>query len=177
MSDADRADTGLWRHRDFLLLWGGQTVSQAGSQVTILALPLVAIVILHATTFQVGLLSAAVTSAYLLFALPAGVLADRVSKRRLMLCCDAAGLLVIGSVPAAEAAGALTLGQLYLVALASGVVSAFFLVAYSSYLPALIDRDHLADGNGKLATTQAAAQIAGPASAPCWSGCSARRWP
>jgi hypothetical protein len=65
-------------------------------------------------------------------------------------------------VPIAEAAGVLTLGQLYLVALASGVVSVFFLVAYSSYLPALIDRDQLADGNGKLATTQAAAQIAGP---------------
>jgi Na+/melibiose symporter-like transporter len=162
VSDAKAAGTALWRHRDFLLLWGGQTVSQAGSQVTVLALPLVAIVILHATTFQVGLLSAAVTSAYLLFALPAGVLADRVGKRRLMLSCDAAGLLVIGSVPAAEAAGVLTLGQLYLVALASGVVSVFFLVSYSSYLPALIDRDQLADGNGKLATTQAAAQIAGP---------------
>lgn len=162
VTDANRASTALWRHRDFLLLWGGQTVSQAGSQVTVLALPLVAIVILHATTFQVGLLSAAVTSAYLLFALPAGVLADRVSKRRLMLWCDAAGLLVIGSVPVAEAARVLTLGQLYLVALASGVVSVLFLVAYASYLPTLIDRDQLADGNGKLATTQAAAQIAGP---------------
>jgi MFS family permease len=102
------------------------------------------------------------SSAYLLFALPAGVLADRTSKRRLMLWCGAAGLLVIGSVPTAEAAGVLTLGQLYLVALASGVVSVLFLVAYASYLPALIDRDQLADGNGKLATTQAAAQIAGP---------------
>jgi Na+/melibiose symporter-like transporter len=162
VSDVKGASTALWRHRDFLLLWGGQTVSQTGSQVTVLALPLVAIVILHATTFQAGLLSAAVTSAYLLFALPARVLADRVSKRRLMLWCDAAGLLVIGSVPAAEAAGVLTLGQLYLVALASSVVSVFFLVAYSSYLPTLIDRDQLADGNGKLATTQAAAQIAGP---------------
>jgi MFS family permease len=162
VTDTKRTSTALWRHRDFLLLWGGQTVSQAGSQVTILALPLVAIVILHATTFQVGLLSATVTSAYLLFALPAGVLADRMSKRRLMLWCDAAGLIVIGSVPVAEAAGVLTLGQLYLVALASGVASVFFLVAYTSYLPALVDRDQLADGNGKLATTQAAAQVAGP---------------
>ena len=169
MSDAKRASTALWRHRDFLLLWGGQTISQAGSQVTVLALPLVAIVILHATTFQVGLLSAAVTSAYLLFALPAGVLADRVSKRRLMLWCDVAGLMVIGSVPVAETAGLLTLGQLYLVALASGVVSVFFLVAYASYLPTLIDRNQLADGNGKLATTQAAAQIAWPRCRAGWA--------
>jgi Na+/melibiose symporter-like transporter len=162
VTDNQSASTGLWRHRDFLLLWGGQTVSQTGSQVTILALPLVAIVVLHATTFQIGLLSATVTSAYLLFALPAGVLADRVSKRRLMLWCDVAGLLVIGSIPVAAAAGVLTLGQLYLVALASGVVSVFFLVGYTSYLPTLIDRDQLTDGNGKLSTTQAAAQIAGP---------------
>ena len=162
MTGTRGASTTLWRNRDFLLLWSGQAVSQAGSQVTVLALPLVAIVILHATAFQVGLLSAAVTSAYLLFALPAGVLADRVSKRRLMLCCDAAGLVVIGSVPVAEAAGVLTLAQLYLVALASGTVSVFFLVAYSSYLPTLIDKSQLADGNGKLATTQSAAQMAGP---------------
>jgi MFS family permease len=145
-----------------LLLWSGQTVSQVGSQVTVLALPLVAIVILDATTFQVGLLSAAVTIAYLLVALPAGVLADRVSKRRLMLGCDVLGLIVIGSVPLAQAAGVLTLGQLYVVALASGVSSVFFLVAYTSYLPELIGRDQLADGNGKLSTTQSAAQIAGP---------------
>ena len=162
MTDTTGESTALWRHRDFLLLWGGQTISQVGSQVTVLGLPLVAIVILHATTFQVGLLSAAVTSAYLFFALPAGLLADQVSKRRLMLWCDAAGLLVIGSVPIADAAGVLTLSQMYLVALAAGVVSVFFLIAYTSYLPTLIDKDQLADANGKLATTQSAAQTVGP---------------
>ena len=153
---------GLWRHRDFLLLWGGQTVSQIGSQVTILALPLVAIVLLKATTLQVGLLSTATTCAYLLVALPAGVVADRVSKRRVMLCCDLASLVVIGSVPVAHAAGVLTLGQLYAVALAASALSAFFLVAYTSYLPSLLERGQLVDGNGKLATTQSIAQVAGP---------------
>jgi MFS family permease len=145
-----------------MLLWWGQTVSQVGSQLTILALPLVAIVILKATTFQVGLLSATVTSAYLLIALPAGVVADRVSKRRLLLWCDVARLIVIGSVPLAQAAGVLTLGQLYVIAFASSLFSVFFSVAYTSYLPALIDRDQLVDGNGKLSTTQSFAQIAGP---------------
>jgi Na+/melibiose symporter-like transporter len=153
---------GLGRHRDFLLLWGGQAVSQIGSQVTILALPLVAIVVLKATTQQVGLLSTATTCAYLLVALPAGVVADRVSKRRVMLSCDLASLVVIGSVPVASAAGVLTLGQLYAVALAASALSAFFLVAYTSYLPSLLDRGQLVDGYGKLATTQSIAQVAGP---------------
>jgi len=152
----------LSRHRDFLWLWGGQTVSQIGSQVTIVALPLVAIVVLKASTMEVGLLSTATTSAYLLIALPAGVLADRASKRRVMLCCDLASLVVIGSVPAAHAAGVLTLGQLYAVALAASALSAFFLVAYTSYLPSLLERGQLVDGNGKLATTQSIAQVAGP---------------
>lgn len=145
-----------------MLLWGGQTVSQVGSQVTVLALPLVAIVALKATTLEVGLLSATVTSAYLLVALPAGVLADRVSKRRLMLLCDAAQFVIIGSVPLAQAAGVLTLGQLYAVALSASVFSALFLVAYTGYLPAIVDRERLVDANGKLATTQSVAQIAGP---------------
>jgi predicted MFS family arabinose efflux permease len=154
---------GLWRHRDFLLLWSGQTVSQIGSQVTILALPLVAIVVLRATALEVGLLSAAATSAYLLIALPAGVVADRVSKRRVMIGCDLASVAVIGWVPVAQLTGVLTLGQLYAVALLASSLSAFFLVSYTSYLPSLVDREQLVDGNGKLATTQSVALVAGPA--------------
>lgn len=160
-------DTGvrtlsLWHHRDFMLLWGGQTVSEVGSQITVLALPLVAVVLLHASTLQVGLLSAAETSAYLLVSLPAGPLVGRYPKRRTMLWCDLARLVLIGSVPAAYWAGALRLGQLYAVALASSAFSVFFSVAYPSYLPTLLERDRLMDGNGKLGTTQSFAQIAGP---------------
>jgi MFS family permease len=145
-----------------MLLWAGQTVSQTGSQVTVLALPLVAIVVLKASTFEVGLLSAAVTSAYLLVSLPAGVVVDHAGKRRLMLWCDVALLIVIGSVPAAQAEGALTLGQLYAVALMSSVLSVLFTVAYTSYLPTLIERGQLMDANGKLSTSQSFAQLAGP---------------
>ncbi|WUH92707.1 MFS transporter [Streptomyces sp. NBC_00433] len=150
------------RQRDFLLLWGGQTVSEVGSQISVLALPLVAVVVLKASAFQVGLLSAAATCAYLLVALPAGAVVDRVAKRRLMIGCDLGLLLVVGSVPVAHAAGVLSLGQLYGVALASGVLSVFFSVAYQAYLPTLLDRKQLMDGNGKLAASQSAAQIAGP---------------
>jgi MFS family permease len=150
------------RNRDFLLFWGGQTVSETGSQVTVLALPLTAIVLLRASAFQVGLLSAADTAAYLAVALPAGLLADRLGRRRLMLWCDLGLLFVIGSVPAAWAAGALTLGQLYGVALISGVLSVVFLVAYSSYLPVLVGPGQLMEANGKLSVSESSAQLAGP---------------
>jgi MFS family permease len=152
----------LWRRRDFLLLWSGQTVSEIGSQMTVLALPLVAVVLLHASTLEVGLLSAAQTSAYLLVALPAGALVGRFGERRIMLWSDLARLVLIGSVPVAAAVGALGLAQLYLVALVSSAVSVFFSVAYPSYLPTLLTRDQLVEGNGKLGTTQSLAQIAGP---------------
>ncbi|GAA4561453.1 MFS transporter [Planotetraspora kaengkrachanensis] len=145
-----------------MLLWGGQTVSEMGSQISVLALPLVAVVVLDASAFQVGLLSAAQTCAYLLVALPAGAIVDRVAKRRLMIGCDLALCLVIGSVPLAYAFDALTLAQLYTVALVSSVFSVFFSVAYQSYLPVLLDRDQLMDGNGRLAASQSVAQIAGP---------------
>jgi MFS family permease len=148
--------------RDFLLLWGGQTVSEVGSQITVLTLPLVAVVTLGAGTFEVGLLSAAVTAAYLLVALPAGALVERLPKRRVMLWCDVGRLALIGSVPAAAAAGVLTLAQLYAVALASSALSVFFSVAYPAYLPTLLTREELLDGNGKLGATQSIAQIAGP---------------
>jgi len=152
----------LWRHRNFLLLWAGQSVSEMGSAVTQLALPLTAVVILRASTFQVGLLTSAATAAFALIALPAGALVDRWAKRRLMIWCDAARMLIIGSVPVAAALHLLTLGQLYAVAVTTGVCTVFFDVAYQSYLPAVVAREQLVDGNGKLGATQSFAQVAGP---------------
>ena len=152
----------LWRHRDFMLLWGGQTVSEMGSAVTQLALPLTAVVLLRASTFEVGLLTSAATAAFALIALPAGAIVDRHAKRGIMLACDAARVLIIGSVPFAWALGVLTLWQLYVVALAAGVATVFFDVSYQSYLPVLLKADALMDGNGKLGATQSFAQFAGP---------------
>jgi MFS family permease len=152
----------LWRHRDFMMLWSGQTVSQMGSAITLLALPLTAVVVLGASTLQVGLLSSASTAAFALIALPAGAIVDRHAKRRLMIWCDLARMLIIGSVPLAAALGVLTMGQLYAVAVTAGVCTVFFDVSYQSYLPALIGKEDLVDGNGKLAATQSFAQVAGP---------------
>jgi MFS family permease len=154
--------SSLWRHRDFMLLWTGQSVSELGSAVTIVALPLTAVVLLGASTLQVGLLSAAGTLPFLLIALPAGLIVDRTAKRRLMICCDLARMLIIGSIPAAYALGVLTIAQLYAAALLAGVLTVFFDVAYQSYVPGLIGSEQLVDGNGKLGATQSFAQVAGP---------------
>lgn len=156
------APRSLWRHRDFLMLWSGQTVSELGSAVTKLALPLTAVVMLKASVFQVGLLSAATTLAFLVVALPAGVIVSRAAKRRLMLGCDLGRMLIIGSVPLAAALGVLTLPQLYLAALLAGLLSVFFDISYQSYLPLLLDRDQLVEGNGRIGTTHSLAQVGGP---------------
>jgi len=153
----------LWRHRDFLLLWGGQSVSEIGSAITVLALPLAAVVLLDASTFQVGVLTAMSTLPFLLVALPAGALVDRAAKHRLMMWCDVGRLLLMASVPLATLPGLhLTYPHLLIVALLAGVLTVFFDVAYQSYLPVLLERGDLVDGNGKLGVTQSFAQFAGP---------------
>ena len=155
--------SGLWRHRDFLLLWGGQSVSELGSQVSTLALPLVAIDTLHAGAFGVALLSTFQTLPFLLVGLPAGAWADRMRRRPVMVAADIGRAVALGSVPAAWALSALTLGQLYAVSLVTGVLTVFFDVDYQSYLPALLPAGSLIDGNGKLQATQSGAEVAGPA--------------
>ncbi|HKB36512.1 MAG TPA: MFS transporter [Gemmataceae bacterium] len=157
-----RLNSQLWRHRDFVSLWAGQTVSNIGSAVTFLALPLTAVVSLRASAFQVGLLSSAVTGAWLLVALPAGIVADRLPKRTLMLVCDAARMILIGSVPLAALVHMLTLGQLYLVAFMTGAATVLFSISYQSYLPALVNREHLVEANGKLQISQEMADLVGP---------------
>ena len=152
----------LIRHRDFRLLWGGETVSQLGSQVSLLAIPLLAVRTLHATTFQMGLLTAASTAAFLVVGLPAGVWVDRIRRRRVMIGADLGRLLALGSVPVAYAAGLLTLAQLFVVTLVAGVLTVFFDVAYQSYLPSLVGREHLVEGNAKLTGSEQAATVAGP---------------
>jgi MFS family permease len=133
-----RRGWGLARHRDFRRLWAAQTVSDIGSEAGLLALPLVAIYTLHATTLEVGALSAAETAAFLLLGLPAGVLLDRVRRRPAMVAADWGRALLMGSVPVAYALGWLTMWQLFVIASLSGVLTVLFDVASQSYLPFLV---------------------------------------
>lgn len=161
---ADRFLGGrLWRDADFVKLWLGQFVSLAGTQVSQLALPTVAILLLHATAFQVGLLGALEFLAFPVLGLIAGVYADRLRRLRIMIVCDAVRLLLLASVPLAWVLGVLRIEQLYAVALLMGICTVFFDVSYQSYLPALVNRRDLVEGNSKLEVTRSLAQVSGPA--------------
>jgi MFS family permease len=153
----------LWRHHDFRQLWVGDTISQVGTQLSQLALPVLAVTVLHAGPREMGLLVAFETLAFLVVGLPAGAWVDRWHKKRVLITGDVVRALAFGSLPLAWALGHLTLGQLYVVALVAGVATVFFDVAYQSYLPAIVDGDQMVDGNAKLQASQSVAQVAGPA--------------
>jgi MFS family permease len=161
-ADVVRRRGGLWHHLDFRRLWIGETVSQFGTAVSAIALPLVAILVLHATTFEVGLLATFESLAFLLVGLPAGAWVDRMRFRWVLITNDMVRFAALGSVPLAQLLGVLTIGQLYVVALIVSVSTVFFDVAYQSYLPELVDREALVEGNAKLTASQEMAQIAAP---------------
>lgn len=155
-------EPGLFRDRDFRLLVAGQTASQLGSQVSAVAMSLVAVVTLHASSFEVGLIGAASTLAFVTVGLPAGAWCDRVRRRPVLVVSDVVRALALASVPVAALLRALTVGQLVLVALVTGVARVFFDVAYPSYLPSLVGRDRVLAGNATLETIRATGQVAGP---------------
>ncbi len=150
------------RLRDFRLLLAGAATGQFGAQVTLVALPLVAVLVLDAPAFQVGLLTAAETAAFLLVGLPAGALTDRMRKRPLMIRADLVRAAAMASIPAAALGGVLTMAQLYAVALVTGVATVFFDVAHQSYLPQILPREQLVAGNGALETVRSTAHVTGP---------------
>jgi MFS family permease len=152
----------LIRHRDFRMLWAGDSLSQFGYMVTTLAMPLLAVKTLHATPFEVGLLTTFETLAFLVIGLPAGAWVDRMRRRNVMIAADLCRALALASIPLAAAFGVLGLPQVYAVVLVTGCFTVFFDVSYQSYLPFLVGRDHLVEGNAKLQGTQSVAQVAGP---------------
>jgi MFS family permease len=154
--------TGLWRHGDFVRLWVAETISQFGSQVTQLGLPLAAALVLGASPGQMGVLGAAEFAPFLLFGLFAGVWVDRLPRRPILIWADLGRALLLGTIPLAAYLGRLSMEQLYLVGFLTGVLTVFFDVAYQSYLPSLIEREQMVEGNSKLELGRSAAQIAGP---------------
>ncbi|MGW8397157.1 MFS transporter [Streptomyces lydicus] len=152
----------LRRSKNFLLLWGGQTVGELGSRISGVAVPLLAATTLHASVFEISLLSFLGWLPYLLFSLPAGILADRVDQRKLMIVCDLVRMALMLSLPLAALAWELRLWYLYVVVCICGVFTVLFNVAYKSMLPRLAGRDQLVDANAKIVMSQEFAELIGP---------------
>lgn len=157
------ATTPLLSRPDFARLWTAQTASLFAAQIGDLALPLTAVLVLAAGSEQVGLLASVARLPYLLLALAAGVLADRLRRRRLMIVADLGRALLLAAVPLLYWADALGIGVLYATAFLVGCGTVLFDVAAQAYLPRLLPREDLARGNALLGSSQSAATIGGPA--------------
>jgi MFS family permease len=151
------------RNPDFRRLWVGQTISLFGDQMTAVALPTIAIILLHATPLEIGLLTMTGFLGYPVFGLLAGVWADRLPRRRVLLASDVASLAALASIPLAAAAGVLQLPQLYVVGAIVGSAAVFFDVAYQAYVPSIVDRDDLPLANARLELSNSITLVSGPA--------------
>lgn len=143
--------TSLWRHRDFRLYWTGQASDVLGSSLSSVAIPLVAVITLHATTWQAAILAAVQKTPPLLFSLPAGAWCDRVRKHPLMVATSLVCAVVMGSIPLAAACDRLTLAQLWGAAFVVGSCHVVGMSASLSYIPQLLPTDRLLEANAKLA--------------------------
>jgi MFS family permease len=153
---------GLWRHADFVKLWASQTISLFGSQITFLALPLTAVLVLDATPAQMGLLTAVGAIPSLLVGLFVGVWVDRYRRRPILIAADLGRAALLMVIPMAAILGVLRIGYLYIVVFLVGTLELFFDVAHRSFLPSLVKREQLIEGNSKLAMSRSAAEILGP---------------
>ncbi len=162
MKGEGEAGGGLLRQRSFRLLWIGETVSQLGNAMAVVGVPLVAVIVLHASTFVVGVLTAAGWLPWLIIGLPAGAWVDRLPARRVMIGCDVISAVLYASVPVAAWAGVLSAGLIIAVQLLGGAASVLFMTAYQVYLPSLVRPEDLIEGNTKMQGSASAAAFAGP---------------
>ena len=144
-------------------LWMGETVEWFGGQVTTLALPTVAILSLNAGPFEMGIMGALNSVGWPILGMFVGVMADRWRRRPMMVWANIGQVLALGSIPLSFALGLLSLNQLFAVALVMSVTAVIFVVAYQSYLPTLVEKEDLIEGNAKLETSSSAALVFGPA--------------
>ncbi|MEV7040409.1 MFS transporter [Amycolatopsis sp. NPDC051061] len=152
----------LVRHANFRRFWLGDTVSSFGSAVTVLALPLVAIETLDASPFEVGLLTMSQYLAFLVLGLPAGAWVDRMNRRLVLIGGDVGRAVLLATVPLATTVHALTMGHLFAVALLAGVLRVFFVIAYQTYLPEVVDAPDLVQANARLTASRGVAEVGGP---------------
>ncbi|HVU90938.1 MAG TPA: MFS transporter, partial [Jatrophihabitans sp.] len=148
--------------RDYSLLLLGQTTSQLGAQVSGVAVPLLAVLVLHASSLQLGLVNAAGTIAFALIGLPVGAWTDRWRRRRILVVSDVVRALLLATVPVAGWLGWLTITQLMIVSLLAGAARVFFDVAYQSYLPSVLGPDRVLGGNAAMEAVRSTGQVAGP---------------
>jgi MFS family permease len=147
---------------DFRRLWIGQSISQIGSNITGVALPLTAVLVLKASPLQMEFLSGAGGATVLILGLFAGAWVDRLRRRPILIAADLGRAVVLGIIPLAATLHRLTIGDLYLVAVASSILTVLFDVSYQAYLPSLIARENILAGNSRLALTESIAEITGP---------------
>ena len=159
----DSRGASLWRDRNFAAFWTAQALSQLGSQLGQLAFPVLAVTLLGATEFEVGVLNAAGLAAFLAVGLPAGAWVDRWLKRRTMIIADLVRMAAMAAVPLLWWAGSLEIWHLYLVSGVVGVATVFFDVSYQSFVPLLVAPGTVGEANGKLEATAQVARIGGPA--------------
>ena len=152
----------LWQHQDFRKLWVGQTVSELGTVVTRTAVPLVALLVLGAGPWELAVLVIVTSLGVLLVGLIAGAWVDRLRRRPLLIWDDLIRSALLLSIPLAYAFGALRMEQLYVVMFLEACLGALFDAAYPAYVPTLIGRDRLVEGNSRLATSSSIAEIGGP---------------
>lgn len=162
---APRTGGDLLQNADFMRLWVGETVSLFATQITLLALPLTAVVTLGASAQEMGMLQAAETLPFLFVTLYAGVWVDRMRRKPLLVLSNLGRAALIGIVPALALMDLLNIEMLYLIGFLVGVFTVFFHLAYQSYLPTLVSRDSLADGNSKLGASESVATLSGPGAA------------
>jgi predicted MFS family arabinose efflux permease len=152
---------GVWRNRNFVLLWTGQTVSQFGAYVSTIVVPLLAIETLHAGAAELGVIGLMSKLPALLYVV-AGVSVDRMRKRPLLVGATFVRSVLLLLIPVEVALGFLTVGLLSVTLFVSAVLTVWFDTAYMSYLPGLIGREHLVEGNSRMESARATAQVTGP---------------
>jgi MFS family permease len=157
-----RAFNGLWRNGDFVRLWTSLTITHFGGQVTFLALPLTAALLLEATAFEMGVLTALEAAPFALFGLFAGVLVDRLPKLPIIVWSDIVRGVALLAVPACAWLGVLTMEVLYAVGFIVGAATVAGWPAYQVFMTERVGRENLVEANAKIGVSDSAAQLVGP---------------